>query len=133
MGNKYGYGCANECECFKDGTAECNKESGDCKCKDKYFGLNCEFSCFNGNLICLNSNSTIDCKCELTIDQQLEIVKKSKNNFIIALIILVLISLTILIGLIKYKIKSRKLKKVIKEMTIQFSTLSNQHEKNLLI
>ena len=46
-----------ECQCNPQGTdGVCNKENGECTCKDGYFGIYCE----QGNFKTFNSNISVN-------------------------------------------------------------------------
>ena len=99
---------------MKENTRECVKESGDCVCKDRFYGLHCELEC-TGILKCDTAGV---CMCELTPEQKVEraeLVSRTRGIWNIGLFIgLVCVTALLLVSSLlvhRYRVKSKHLKK----------------------
>lgn len=133
----FGSMCIGKCLCNEQNTSECNKETGDCKCKNSFYGVFCEHEC-TGELICEGSSN---CKCKIegrsSADKNIDAstdslafkrdpnLTDSKNNhgliFSLIALLVVIISLS-MVSLYRYKMKTKKLKRDLKNIQVRYST-----------
>ena len=101
-----------------ENTRECLKEYGDCVCKEGFYGMHCERQC-TGTLKCDKPNI---CTCTLTAEQKIELMSQIKDYLIfgLACAIMFLFSLSILV--LRYRIKSRRLKNALKDYSLRYSS-----------
>ena len=91
-------------------------------CKDRFYGKQCEYEC-TGTLQCGQSSR---CWCELTAEQKIEKVVADSSrirNYLIAGLVSVSAFLLVASFLVfRYRIKSKRLKKELKNCSLRYSS-----------
>lgn len=137
----FGTMCIGKCNCKN--SAECTKDTGNCLCKPGYYGIYCEYFCNNGQVVCDKSNS---CQCVKNVsidDKDLSISdntlslkrdddpKTSNQSLIFGLIglLIVVISGSMFL-LYRFKLKTKKLKRHLQNVTVRYQSGSNDEFHN---
>lgn len=148
---RYGFECESACRCNEGNTLHCDNETGECKCKASFWGTHCECS---GSSTC--PNNLQNCTCEATfqrkieeintknkehlertiketkvqIEQQLVNVKRHRNYLTIGLSCVIILSIFLLLLIIMYRIKIRKLRQDLRTFSTQYSNDKDNRELN---
>ena len=101
-----------------ENTKECLKEYGDCVCKEGFYGMHCERECL-GILKCDKPNI---CTCELSLEQKVELVSKTRNYLIVGLVFALLFLFCSASLVYRYRVKSRRLKSELKTFSLRYSS-----------